>query len=156
MGNKRHKSESLGIELKPYGIEVKTIYPGIHATEIFTKLDHGANGNDPVYVENYKKYYANFLGAQSSVTSVTSPESVALEVFKAASNPRGGKLNIISGGDAKMYEFLKKILSERVFQKQLVNSITKPISSSGVAVFKWLLGKNIKPLRTNIPENLIK
>ncbi|MCU0359383.1 MAG: SDR family NAD(P)-dependent oxidoreductase [Bacteroidia bacterium] len=47
-------SESLGIELKPYGIEVKTVYPGVHATKIFTKLDHGANGNDPVYAKNYK------------------------------------------------------------------------------------------------------
>ena len=31
-------SESLGIELSPFGIEVKTIYPGAHATKIFTKL----------------------------------------------------------------------------------------------------------------------
>lgn len=149
-------SESLGIELKPYGIEVKTVYPGTHATRIFTKLDHGANGNDPVYVNNYKAYYANFLGAQSSVTYVTSPERLALEVYKAASNPKGGKLNIISGGDAKMYELMKKILSERAFQKQLVNSIIKPITSGGVTMFKWILGKNIKPLYTDIPENLIK
>lgn len=149
-------SESLGIELKPYGIEVKTIYPGVHATKIFTKLDHGANGDDPLYIKHYKEYYANFLGAQSSVTSVTSPESTSMKVFKAASNPKGGKLNIISGGDAKMYEFMKKILPERAFQKQLVNSIIKPISSGGVTMFKWILGKNIKPLHTDIPENLIK
>jgi short-subunit dehydrogenase len=152
----RGLSESLGIELKPYGIEVKIIYPGVHATKIFTKIDHGANGNDPVYIKNYKEYYANFLGAQSSVTSVTSPESIAMEVFKAANNPKGGKLNIISGGDAKMYEFMKMILSERVFQKQHVNSIIKPITSSGVTMFKWMLGKNIKTLHTDIPENLTK
>lgn len=148
--------ESLGIELKPYGIEVKTIYPGVHATSIFTKIDHGANGNDPIYIKSYKQYYANFLGAQSSVTAVTSPNSIAQEVFKAASNPKGGKLNIISGGDAKMYEFMKKVLSERGFQKQLVNSIIKPITSSGVTLFKLLLGKNIKTLNTDIPENLTK
>jgi short-subunit dehydrogenase len=152
----RGLSESLGIELKPYGIEVKTIYPGVHATKIFTKIDHGANGNDPVYIKNYKQYYANFLGAQSSVTSVTSPDSIAMEVFKAASNPKGGKLNIISGGDAKMYEFMKKVLSERAFQNQLVNSIIKPITSGGVTMFKWMLGKNIKTLYTDIPENLTK
>jgi NAD(P)-dependent dehydrogenase (short-subunit alcohol dehydrogenase family) len=149
-------SESLGIELKPYGIEVKTVYPGTHATRIFTKLDHGANGNDPIYIKNYKKYYSNFLGAQSSVTAVTSPESVAMDVYKAAINPKGGKLNIISGGDAKMYEFMKKILSERAFQKQLVNSIIKPITAGGVTMFKFILGKDIKPLYTSIPENLTK
>lgn len=149
-------SESLGIELNPYGIEVKTIYPGVHATRIFTKLDIGVNGNDPIYINNYKKYYANFLGAQSSVLSVTSPESIAMEVYKAASKPKSGKLNIVSGGDAKMYEFMKKILSERAFQKQIINSIMKPITSGGVTMFKWMLGKNIKPFHTDIPENLTK
>lgn len=149
-------SESLGIELNPYGIQVKTIYPGVHATRIFTKIDHGANANNPVYVQNYKKYYANFLGAQSSVSAVTSPDSIAQEVYKAVCNPKGGKLNIISGGDAKMYEFMKKILSERGFQKQLINSITKPITAGGVSMFKWMLGKNIKTLHTDIPENLTK
>lgn len=148
--------ESLGIELKPYGIEVKTIYPGVHATKIFTKIDHGANGDDPIYAKNYKKYYTNFLGAQSSVTSVTSPDSIAQEVYNASINPKGGKLNIVSGGDAKMYEFMKKILPERSFQKQLVNSIIKPITAGGVTMFKWILGKNIKPLDTDIPDNLTK
>ena len=149
-------SESLGIELKPYGIEVKTVYPGVHATKIFTKLDHGANGNDPVYVKNYKNYYANFLGAQSAVTMATSPESVAYDVYKAAMNPNSGKLNIVSGRDAKLFELMKKVLSERAFQKQLVNSIINPITSGGITMFKWILGKNIKPLLTDIPENLIK
>lgn len=149
-------SESLGVELKPYGIEVKTIYPGVHATRIFTKLDHGANGNDPVYVKSYKAYYTNFLGSQSSVTSVTSPQSVAMDVFKAACNPKGGKLNVISGGDAKMYAFMKKILSERAFQKQLVNAILKPITTGGITMFKLILGRNIAPLYTAIPENLTK
>lgn len=147
-------SESLGIELHPYGIEVKTIYPGVHATNIFTKLDFGVKGTDPIYIKNYKEYFTNFLGAQSSVPSVTSPESIAMEVFKAASNPKGGKLHIISGGDAKMYELMKKVLPERAFQKQLFNTMIKPITSGGVAMFKWLLGKNIKTLHTDIPENL--
>jgi NADP-dependent 3-hydroxy acid dehydrogenase YdfG len=149
-------SESLGIELKPFGIEVKTIYPGVHATKIFTKLDHGADGNDPLFNKYYKEYYANFLGAQKSVPAVTSPQIIAQEVFKAVNNPKGGKLNIISGGDAKMFEVTKKILSERAFQKQLVNSIIKPITASGVRMFKWMLGKSISTLHTDIPENLIK
>jgi NAD(P)-dependent dehydrogenase (short-subunit alcohol dehydrogenase family) len=148
--------ESLGIELKPYGIEVKTIYPGVHATDIFTKLDLGADGNDPVFTAHYKKYFANFLGAQSSVDAVTSPERVAQQVFKAASNPKSGKLSIVSGGDAIMYEIMKKVLPERSFQKQLVNSIVQPITSNGIRIFKWILGKNTKPLLTRLPENLTK
>lgn len=149
-------SESLGIELKPYGIEVKTIYPGVHATGIFSKLDHGADGNDLLYIAHYKKYYSNFLGAHSSITEVTSPQSIAQQVFKAASNPKKGKLNIISGGDAKLYEVMKKVLPERSFQKILVNSILKPVSSIGITIFKGVLGRNTTPLLSSIPDNLIK
>ncbi|MCU0359382.1 MAG: hypothetical protein MUF75_01495 [Bacteroidia bacterium] len=79
-----------------------------------------------------------------------------MQVFKEANNPKGGRLNIIAGGDARMYEFMKKLLPEKAFQKQLVNSIIKPISSGGVTMFKLILGKNIKPLYTSIPENLTR
>ncbi len=34
-------TESLGIELSPFNIEVKAIYPGLHATKIFTSLMMG-------------------------------------------------------------------------------------------------------------------
>ncbi|WP_194972583.1 SDR family NAD(P)-dependent oxidoreductase [Aquiflexum lacus] len=149
-------SESLGIELKPFGIEVKTIYPGVHATRIFTKLDLGVKAVNQVYSDIYKTYFVNFLGAQSSVTNVTSPESIAMEVYKAAIKPKAGKLNIVSGGDAKMFDFMKKILPERGFQQQLLNSILNPISAGQVRMFKWILGKNIKPLYTSIPEELTK
>lgn len=55
-----------------------------------------------------------------------------------------------------MYEFMKKIMSERNFQKQLVNFIMKPISASNVTLSKWILGKNIKPLDVDAPDNLTK
>lgn len=148
--------ESLGIELKPYGIEVKTVYPGVHATRIFTKLDHGADGTDPVYRRHYKRYYANFLGAQSAVTAVTAPETVAAKVFKAANRPKSGPLHLIAGGDARLYEIMKKLLPERLFQKQLVRTILEPISASNVRLFKLLWGKKTQPLYTSIPENLTK
>ena len=149
-------SESLGIELKPYGIEVKTIYPGVHATRIFTKIDHGANADNPEYQKHYKAYYANFLGAQTAVSGVTSPESIARAVFKAASKPKKGRLNIISGGDAKMYEWMKRLLPERTFQKQLVNTILKPISPLGARLFKWVLGSETSTLYTDIPKELTR
>lgn len=149
-------SESLGIELSPFGIEVKTIYPGAHATKIFTKLDQGAIADNPVYIKNYKQYYANFLGAQDAVENVTSPNNIAQEVFKAVTSPKSGKLHIVSGKDAKFLEFLKRILSQRAFQKQQAGAILKPISASGAKFFKWIFGSNVEKVETVIPENLTK
>ena len=147
-------SESLGIELSPFGIEVKTIYPGAHATKIFTKLDQGASAENAVYIKNYKKYYTNFLGAQEAVKNVTAPNNIAQEVFKAVTHPKTGKLHIVSGRDAKFLAFLKKIMSQRAFQKQQASAILKPLSASGAKFFKWIFGSNVAKVDTVIPKNL--
>lgn len=137
-------TESLGIELAPWNIEVKAVYPGAHATKIFTKLDDGATSMRDVY-QHYKKYYQTFLGAQEALPSVTSPTNIANEIFKAATN-RKGKLHIVSGGDAKMYSFMKKLLPERAFQKMQIRSIMQPLSRMEVSFAKWLMGSNISKL----------
>jgi short-subunit dehydrogenase len=147
-------SESLGIELSPFGIEVKTIYPGAHATKIFTKLDQGVSAENPIYTKNYKQYYSNFLGAQKSVEGVTSPTNIANIVYKAVTNPKNGKLNLIGGRDAKFLEFMKKILSQRGFLKLQASIILKPTSEASAKFTKWLFGNNISKLDTNIPKNL--
>ncbi|PWA05873.1 SDR family oxidoreductase [Flavobacterium psychrotolerans] len=149
-------SESLGIELSPFGIEVKTIYPGAHATKIFTKLDQGTSADNPIYTKNYKEYYTNFLLGFTAVQNVTSPNSIAQEVYKAVTNPKGGKLHIVSGRDAKFLDFLKKMLSQRAFQKQQANAILKPMSASSARFFQWIFGSNVEKLHTDVPQNLTK
>lgn len=142
-------TESLGIELAPFNIEVKAIYPGLHATRIFTKLDDGGSGNSAF--KFYEKYYKTFMSAQESVPSVTSPTNIANEIFKAATG-RNSKLHIISGGDAKLYAFIKKLLPERAFQKVQIRSMMQALSPMELSFAKWLFGSNLAKLEVGKPK----
>ncbi len=144
-------TESLGIELAPFNIEVKAIYPGAHATKIFTKLDDGATSNQSIF-QHYKKYYQTFLSAQEALPNITSPTNIANEIYKAVEN-RNGKLHIISGGDAKFYAFLKKLLSQRLFQKMQIRSIMQPLSKMEVTFAKWLMGSNTSKLDVMVKKD---
>lgn len=146
----RGLTESLGIELAPFNIEVKAIYPGLHATKIFTKLDDGSDAKNPAF-KFYEKYFKTFLSAQESVSSVTSPTSIANEIFKAATSTKG-RLHIVSGGDAKLYAFLKAILPERLFQKMQLRAMRQPLSAMEISFAKWLFGSNLAKLEVGKPK----
>ncbi|HEX8574946.1 MAG TPA: SDR family oxidoreductase [Flavobacterium sp.] len=150
----RGLTESLGIELAPFHIEVKAIYPGTHATKIFTKLGDGTGETKAVF-QAYKKYYKNFFSAQSSLSEVTSPTNIGNEIWKAA-NKKKGKLHIISGGDAKLFYFIKKLLSQRAFQKLQIRSIMQPASKGEIKFAKWLIGRNTGKLEVIIDKNLVE
>lgn len=149
----RGLTECLGIELAPFNIEVKAIYPGTHATKIFTKLDDGTGEIKKVFAE-YKPFYSNFFSAQAALSEVTSPTNIAVEIWKAVNN-RKGKLHIVSGGDAKLFAFMKKILSQRAFQKLQIRSIMQKASKSEINFAKWLMGRNTGKLEVLIDKNLI-
>ncbi len=150
----RGLTECLGIELAPFNIVVKAIYPGTHATKIFTKLDDGT-GEIKNAFQAYKPYYKNFFSAQSSLSEVTSPTNIANEIWKAV-NDRKGKLHIISGGDAKLFAFLKKILSQRLFQKLQIRSIMQPASKGEISFAKWLMGTKTGKLEVVMDKNLLE
>jgi len=146
----RGMTESLGIELAPFNIEVKAIYPGLHATKIFTKLEDGRDAHTPAF-GFYEKYLNTFNSAQESVTSVTSPTNIANEIFRAATNTKG-KLHIISGGDAKLYAILKAILPERTFQKLQIRSMKQSPTAMEISFAKWLFGSNLATLEVGEPK----
>jgi NAD(P)-dependent dehydrogenase (short-subunit alcohol dehydrogenase family) len=149
----RGLTECLGIELAPFNIEVKAIYPGTHATKIFTKLDDGTGDNKTIF-QAYKPFYKNFFSAQSGISEVTSPTNIANEIWKAVNN-RKGKIHIVSGGDAKLFAFMKKILSQRAFQKLQIRSIMQQASKGEISFAKWLMGRNTGKLEVLIDKNLI-
>lgn len=149
----RGLTECLGIELSPFNIEVKAIYPGTHATKIFTKLDDGTGEINNTF-QAYKPYYKNFFSAQSSLSEVTSPTNIANEIWKAV-NENKGNLHIISGGDAKLFAFLKKILPQRMFLKLQIRSIMQPASKGEINFAKWLMGNNTGKLEVVMDKNLI-
>lgn len=149
----RGLTESLGIELAPFNIEVKAIYPGSHATKIFTKLDYGIYDGENAF-QAYRPYYKNFFSAQAGLSEVTAPSNIANEIWTAV-NQKYGKLHIISGGDAKLFAFLKKLLPQRAFQKLQIRSIMQAASKGEISFAKWLMGKNTGKLEVVVDKNLI-
>ena len=147
----RGLTESLGIELAPFNIQVKAVYPGIHATKIFTKLDHGVGADDPAF-ESYRKEFDTFNSAQTAIPQVTSPDNIAEEIYRAVTNPRGGPLHIISGGDAKLYALMKKLLPERAFQRLQMRSIQQPLSPMEVSFAKFVLGSRTAKLDVRLAK----
>lgn len=144
-------SESLGIELSPFNIEVKSIYPGTHATKIFTKIEEAKHDQA---IQFYKKYLNNFFSAQTAIDSVTTPDNIAKEIYKATTN-RKGPLNIPSGGDAKFLLFLKRILPERVFQNLQASNILQPASSGTIGFARFLFGSNVQKVDVTVSKDFI-
>lgn len=140
----RGMTESLGIELSPFNIEVKAIYPGLHATKIFTKLDDGVDADNPIF-QAYQKQYTTFLSAQQFFTEASAPSNIADAIYKAATE-KNGKLHIVSGGDAKFLGGMKKMMSQRAFQKLQIRSITQALSQSEIAFAKWIMGSKTSKL----------
>ena len=136
----RGLTESLGIELAPFNIEVKAIYPGLHATKIFTKLADGPDAAQAA-LPHCQKNFDIFNSAQTALTGATAPSNIANEIYKAATR-RKGPLHIVSGGDARLYAFLKRWLPERAFQALQIRSIMQPLSTLEISFAKWLMGAN--------------
>lgn len=146
-------SEALRIELAPYNIQVKTIYPGAHATKIFTKTVDGT-GTDKTVFKAYKPYFKNLFLSQSSLIEATAPSNIAHTIWNAVHNKKG-KTELVSGGDAKFFWFLKKILSEKMFQSMQIKGILKRSSKFEIFVLQKLMGKNTQKLEIVIDEELI-
>lgn len=148
----RGMTESLGIELAPFNIQVKAIYPGLHATKIFTKLDHGITSDMPAWPA-YKPYYDNFNSAQAAVQNAASPDRIARVIWRAATDPRG-KLHVVAGRDAKVMALVKSLISTRGFQQLQARSILKPISVLQSAFLKFMMGRHVSNVRFDMPADI--
>jgi len=134
-------SEALAVELAPFGIKVKTIFPGAHATKIFTKI---ANGLTPDAVAAaaavaYRPYFANFLAVQDGVSHVTSPRNVAHLIYRVA-RANSDQTDYLAGRDAVLQVLLRRLLPQRVFKRMLVSSILRPPPQLMLRLVGWLIG----------------
>lgn len=149
----RGLTESLAIELAPFNIAVKGIYPGFHATAIFTKLDQGGAADKPAQ-RAYRRYYANFLSAQKALPSAGSPGNIARAIHHAATSP-AGRTHTVAGADAKLMVFLKRLLPQRAFQRFQTRTILAPASKAQAAFMRLTFGRNQQPLRMDLPDDLL-
>lgn len=147
----RGLTEGLAAELAPFNIVVKGIYPGFHATGIFTKLDQGA-AETPAH-RAYKPYYANMLSAQKALPNAGSPGRIAQAIHRAATTPKG-RPHIVSGLDAKLLLLVKRLLPQRAFLRLQTRAILAPVSKAQTAFMRLTFGRKQRPLRMDLPDDL--
>jgi NAD(P)-dependent dehydrogenase (short-subunit alcohol dehydrogenase family) len=96
-------SEALNIEMAAFGVQVKAVMPGQHATQIFSKID-----GPEIDVDAYRDGIAAFF---NHVPESGSEPSVAADVvFEAATDRHTNKVHYYAGPDARAIPRLKRLL----------------------------------------------
>ena len=110
-------SESLAQEVRPFGIHVSLIEPGIMHTELFgANLGVGSNASRPdsPYRPLFEKLLA--LSAERSRASSLKPTDAARAAGKALLDPHP-RMRYVVGRTAKCVFSLKRYLPEEAFQR---------------------------------------
>jgi NAD(P)-dependent dehydrogenase (short-subunit alcohol dehydrogenase family) len=108
-------SDSLALELKPFGIKVTVIEPGVIKTPLWDiGVSHikESSGNGP-YKAMAKKTSTSFSGMPTS-RRASPPQKVARQIVKVAEkeNPR---LRYAVGSGAKPILYLRRVLPDKIF-----------------------------------------
>ena len=109
-------SEGLNIEMGEFGVVVKAILPGQHATRIFTKIDLARDVPD-AYQESIGTFFAN-----NSPTGST-PDVTSKVVYKAATDPDTTTVRYYSAPDALAIPRGKRILGPENYWQEFRNSV---------------------------------
>jgi NAD(P)-dependent dehydrogenase (short-subunit alcohol dehydrogenase family) len=105
-------SEGLDIELAPFGVSVKAIFPGTHTTRIFTKMDL-ADGVPEDYLPEMNKFFG------SPQALLGSPPSTAADViYLAATDGRAERLRYYSGPDGEIIPRAKALLGPQWYWEE--------------------------------------
>lgn len=96
-------SEALNIEMLPFGVQVKAVMPGQHATRIFSKID-GPDIEVDAYSAQIQAFFDHIpeSGSESSV--------VGDVVYTAATDGRTKKVHYYAGPDALAIPRMKRLL----------------------------------------------
>lgn len=108
-------SEALNIELAEFGVKVRALMPGQHATRIFTKID--AATVSPAY----RSGVADFFAKNSPTGS--DPSVTAAVVYEAAIDSDPATVRYYSGPDAEFIPVGKQILGPQTYWRQFRQSI---------------------------------
>jgi NAD(P)-dependent dehydrogenase (short-subunit alcohol dehydrogenase family) len=109
-------SESLSIELGEFGIVVRAILPGQHATRIFTKIDIADSIPDA-----YRAGIAEFFASNSPTGS--EPPVTANVIYRAALDPDPTIVRYYSGPDAVAIPRGKRILGAEAYWQEFRNAV---------------------------------
>lgn len=95
-------TEGLNIELADFGVSAKAIFPGAHATRIFTKIDIAGTVPD-----DYQPGIQRFFGAQGTGSS---PEVTVDAIWMAANDGDLGRVRYYSGPDGEVVPRAQQML----------------------------------------------
>ncbi|MFN3449613.1 MAG: SDR family oxidoreductase [Roseococcus sp.] len=139
-------TEALNVELAPVGLNAKAVFPGLHATRIFTKVDLA-----PSIPEGYRALLSLFMRQQSSVRG-SRPERVAEVIWQAVHDGRADRVRYYAGPDATMIPRAKRILGGagywRFFRRTLLQGpgpVTRRLTPQGDMPVE--LGANLRALQ---------
>jgi NAD(P)-dependent dehydrogenase (short-subunit alcohol dehydrogenase family) len=115
-------SESLSLEVQPFGIDVVLIEPGSYGTNIWGAVDSIQISNQ----SPYHPYMTSLLQImKSDKEGYGDPIEVAKLIAKIASQRKKPKLRYLIGKGVKKNLFLKNVLPDRVIEKLIVKLILK-------------------------------
>ena len=115
-------SESLSLEVQPFGIDVVLIEPGSYQTNIWSAV----NSIQFPSVSPYQTYLTSLLQVmESNKKSYGDPSEVAELIAKIASQRKKPKLRYLIGSGVKRNLFFKNVLPGRIIEKIIVKSILK-------------------------------
>jgi len=109
-------SEGLNVELAPFGISVKAVFPGAHATRIFTKMDM-AEGVPEDYYAAMDKFFT------SAAATGSTPEVTADVIYRAVTDGLDGKVRYYSGPDGEIIPRAKSLLGPDWYWHEFRQSI---------------------------------
>ncbi|MFI6099388.1 SDR family oxidoreductase [Lentzea sp. NPDC051213] len=104
-------SEGLSVEMEEFGVRVRTVLPGQHATPIFTKIDQA----EDVHAD-YQDGIKRFFGGVS--TRGSAPEVTAEIVYQAVLDPRPAPVRFYSGPDSAAIPAAKRILGPQQYWEE--------------------------------------
>ncbi len=118
-------SESLRMELKPFGIQVAILEPGSYQTNIWEKSLKLAENNISQHspykeqIENFKAYIT------ANESTYGNPEEIAEFIYKLIEKPKWNKLRYPIGKGVKQTLFVKKLLPWSWWEKIVMHQIRK-------------------------------
>ena len=115
-------SESLRLELKPFGIDVVLVEPGSYQTNIWSSIDNTTVNRDSPY-HFYIEKLLNEI--ESGKAGHGDPLEVARLVAQIAAQQKTPKLRYPIGKGIKLSLFMKSILPWRLLEKAVLKTLLK-------------------------------
>ncbi len=111
-------TESIRMEVKPFGIEITNVAPGEFATNIAAHRYHAPVYADSAYAEIYGKTIDVING---QVDSGNNPLEMALAIHEIINTPKPNVHYKVGPFLSKFSIVLKRVLPDKVYEKMLMN-----------------------------------